>query len=108
MSKLGKSYFVRLLRTSLITKEMANDLYEFIQYKLITELKRGNTINLFGIVNISPYRIKGKSFAGFMNCKIDDKGFRLRASINRSTKDYFRNLNKTLGGKIDYENSKLL
>ncbi len=101
-------YMVRLLRHAYITKEAADELYEFMKASILDELAEGRSVNLFGIVNIKPYKLTDRVFTGFINCTIHDVGYRLKATINRTIKDDFRNLNRKLGGKLSYESSKLL
>lgn len=102
MIKRGKNYITRLFRSARLTKPAANELYEFMKEELVYELEKGNTINLFGIVNLVPYKHEGKEFKGFMNTFVADKGYRVKAFINRSIKGYLRDKNSRLGGLVKH------
>lgn len=96
--KLGKKNLVNLLRSAKITKEEANILYEHIKEKILLDLERGNTVNLFGIVNLVPFKYQDKVFTGFVNSKVSDGGFRIKPVINRTIKDLFRKRSQNKGG----------
>ena len=99
--KIGKAYICELMRDKHLTKKEASELYDYIRDTLINELKNGCEINLFSIAHVETYKHDGKKFNGFMNCKITDAGFRLKATVNRTLKDLFRKLNQDLGCLVD-------
>ncbi len=97
--KLSKTYIRNLLRKAYLTKPMANDLFELMKSEFLKELSKGNSINLFGIVNVIPFKHDGKKFGGFMNREVTDLSYRLRVNVNRNTKRHFNELNKSLKAK---------
>jgi hypothetical protein len=84
--RLGKAFLVSVLRRARITKEVAGDLHDLIKESVLEEVYSGNTVSLFGIANIVPYKHQGLIFKGFVNKQINDKNFRIKAIINRTVK----------------------
>ncbi len=60
MNKVGKPFIVDLLRRPFVTKEAAMLLYDIIREDITEQLMNGNTVNLFDLVYLEPYKTKPK------------------------------------------------
>lgn len=90
---LKKSYLVDLFRDSLLTKVAASTLYDSVKADILAKLDAGETVNLFGIVNLVPYKVD-KEFKGFNNVVVKDTHFRVKAVLSKTIKERSRLLNK--------------
>lgn len=90
---LKKSYLVNLLREAYLTKIQASLLYNLIRNDILAKLDAGETVNLFGIVNLVPYKVD-KTFKGFNNVVVKDKNYRIKAVLSKTIKERGRLLNK--------------
>ena len=67
----NKGFMVNLFRLAFLTKDTSSVLYEKIREEIITELLKGNHVNLFGLVILEPIsRMHNTGFGSEKNLKL--------------------------------------